>query len=546
MGLFDAAFGDPNTMGLLAAAAQGLQLSGPSTRPIGTGQILGAMLGGGMQGYQGALKEQRESQRQKLDMDKDRLSMDLLKQQIAQATRKNNLINNMLEQYSGLGGGTSAAIQALSEGAKVGDIGPTVTNAARMDRVSPQSQSGTSINGIPRTAIAHDLAFNDGKNIAEWMFKRGVPDMQVHNGYAYDKNVVQPGFLPGLSVSQNGQATITMPDGRGGVTVAAPPGALDTFGAYKRLEEENKANFNLLPLDYADRSGRPVGGSVGSYLRGQQQPAQRPSAAPSAPAAPQNFPAVSPAEQAARDDDALLYAKQDIDNAPTPEAKAQAQQVYDTMLARRNAGQSVVTGDAAAEGGLQSGAEREEQIGNIKLKQGTQAKINENWITSSFNPVIEAGRAATSLNASLDALSNIDLKTGWATEGKAAGANFLVGLGIAPQNAEMFATNVQRFQSVAMDRLLTVLQAQKGPQTEGDSTRAQQTFAQLKNTPLANQFIIDFARAKANADARRAAFYQEALPLAQAEGDLSKVDREWKKIQGSIWDDPILQKWVKK
>lgn len=179
------------------------------------------------------------------------------------------------------------------------------------------------------------------------------------------------------------------------------------------------------------------------------------------------------------------------------------------------------------------------------VNQAAATGLNDNWIKNGYQPAIDAGRAASDISASLQAVRNIDLSTGWGTEAKATAASILTGLGIAPANASMFASNSQKFQSVAMDRLMTTLAAQKGPQTEGDAQRASQTFAQLKNTPDANKFIIDFAQAKANMDMRKAQFYEQALPLARKDGDLTRVDREWRKIQGSIWADPALQQWAK-
>lgn len=172
--------------------------------------------------------------------------------------------------------------------------------------------------------------------------------------------------------------------------------------------------------------------------------------------------------------------------------------------------------------------------------------LNKNWITSTYQPTLDAGKTAGDMRNSIQAARNIDLNTGYGTEAKALGANVLTSLGIAPKNAELFATNAQKFQSVAMDRLLTVLGAQKGPQTEGDADRASKTFVSLKNTPEANTFILDLAEAKANQDARKAQFYQDALPQAQKEGDLMRIDREWRNIQGSIWNDPVLGRWQKR
>lgn len=174
------------------------------------------------------------------------------------------------------------------------------------------------------------------------------------------------------------------------------------------------------------------------------------------------------------------------------------------------------------------------------VSQDAAKAINSDWLSNSYRPALDDGKAASDLSSSLAAFRSIPLETGWGTETKAAAANLLTSLGIAPDSVQQYATDAQRFQSVAMERLQNALMLQKGPQTEGDAQRAAQTFARLSNTPAANRFIVDFAQAQANQRMRKAQYYEAALPLAQRAGDLSRVDREWRKIQGSIWNDPIL------
>lgn len=179
------------------------------------------------------------------------------------------------------------------------------------------------------------------------------------------------------------------------------------------------------------------------------------------------------------------------------------------------------------------------------IKQQSQIALNDNWIKSTYQPVKDAGNTATDLQNSIQAMRGIDFNSGWGAENKANAAAFLEGLGVNIGSSKLYATNAQKFQSVAMDRLLTTLGAQKGPQTEGDAQRAQQTFAKLNNTPEANQFILDFAQAKANMDQAKASFYDSALPVVQQRGDLTAADRAWRKVSYSVWNDPILQKWGK-
>lgn len=167
--------------------------------------------------------------------------------------------------------------------------------------------------------------------------------------------------------------------------------------------------------------------------------------------------------------------------------------------------------------------------------------MNKNWIDKSFNPTVDSGRSAAQRAASLQALRTMNIQTGWGAETMAKAAGILSTFGV--ENAEKYASNAQMFQSVTMENLMKSLMEQKGPQTEGDAQRASKTFVSLQNTPQANEFIMDFAQAQANHAQRKAAFYEEAMPMARQMGDLTLVDREWKKIEQSIWRDPALQKW---
>lgn len=177
--------------------------------------------------------------------------------------------------------------------------------------------------------------------------------------------------------------------------------------------------------------------------------------------------------------------------------------------------------------------------------QATAVALNDNFIKNTYQPTLDAAGRASELQASIQAVRSVGLDARWDTEAEARAASMLEGLGIAPANAKFFAACAQRFQSAAMERLLTKLAAQKGSQNEGDSTRAQQNFVKLGNTPEVIEFVLDFAQAKANMDQRRAQYYEQAMPLAQISGDLTRIDREWRRVQGSIWADPLLQRWSK-
>lgn len=168
---------DPQQQGLLGAAAAMLGASGPSLMPHSFGQVMGAGLGGYQAGQQQALERQKEQ-----------MQMAMLQQQVAQATRKNDLINNFLTanmgggQAPGAGSASPAAApapQSLPMGSMDTD-GRKITTPgffAPADQQQPQPARTASpgFGGIPSAAIAADLAFNNGQKMGEWINDRSKP-----------------------------------------------------------------------------------------------------------------------------------------------------------------------------------------------------------------------------------------------------------------------------------------------------------------------------------------------------------------------------------
>jgi hypothetical protein len=131
--------------------------------------------------------------------------------------------------------------------------------------------------GIPEKAIQADVVFNGGKGIAEMLFKRGAPSMKVSNGYAYDENQLNAGFLPQLNVSQNGQTSMVQIDPNTGLpVVSAPSGALNTYAGYRNIDESAKANFD--PQTVTPQGQPPQLTSRGALMRRPEVQGIRPGA----------------------------------------------------------------------------------------------------------------------------------------------------------------------------------------------------------------------------------------------------------------------------
>jgi hypothetical protein len=158
---------------------------------------------------------------------------------------------------------------------------------------------------------------------------------------------------------------------------------------------------------------------------------------------------------------------------------------------------------------------------------GVQAgqDLNKQWISETLNPTIAAGNVAKSSIDNIRILKNIDLKTGFGTDMQKNAANILASLGVT--DAAKFATNAQIFESKVYESLVDTLSKQKGPQTEKDFTNIQKTYAQLKNTPQANQFLLDVAEAKAMQDQRKSGYFQKAASMPALRNNLAEINNAW-------------------
>jgi hypothetical protein len=174
----------------------------------------------------------------------------------------------------------------------------------------------------------------------------------------------------------------------------------------------------------------------------------------------------------------------------------------------------------------------------VVVKAGEE--LNKQWISGQFEPTIAAGEAAKGAMENVRLLKSIDLTTGFGTDAQKTAANVLASFGV--KDAAKFATNAQIFESKIYEGLVDTLAKQKGPQTDKDFANLQKTYASLKNTPQANQFLLDVVEAKALQDQRKAGYFQKAASIPELRSNLSAITNEWGKVSGSMFDLPIQGK----
>jgi len=239
-------------------------------------------------------------------------------------------------------------------------------------------------------------------------------------------------------------------------------------------------------------------------------------------------------QQAASADEAVAKAESAKAAARTAEEKAAA----DLRLAKAEAQRAEIQArvQAAEEklaGGIELTPELRTAIGATKLPADQQqalldlaaAKAPKTALTvqsqseagaygeslsDRFTEIRKQADLANSQLANLDVAQRIlddGFKTGFGTEWKAAAASVLSTLGV--KDAEKFATNAQVFLAQSRNALLTKQLEQKGPQTENDAKRIDQTFVSLGNTREANKFLLAHARAMALRNRELVAFWQK-------------------------------------
>ena len=412
-------------------------------------------------------------------------------QQSKLASAQMQQVQNMF----GVGGGTTAPQardMSLTGGAMQGDVGPTNTNAARMTGV----QTGTA------PAMPIPAGMDSRTAMMQYMInpQAYATALGTHSAPAeIQKIAAASGFAPGSPQYQAIMQGNVAKSNYIAPTVVGEGGSLVQPGA-------NTASF------IAPKAGIQINPKTGqsSVLPGYTQ-------------------ATGAIEQS------QAYAK-GLGGAQTTPATRFDPETGRTVATTQAANMGLPT---QGMGGAQANTQPVVTAENpVVVSAGT--KLNEQWITNELEPARVAGDAAKNAMDNIRVLKSIDLTTGFGTDAQKTAASVLATFGI--KDAAKFATNAQVFESKVYESLVDTLSKQKGPQTDKDFTNLQKTYAQLKNTPQANQFLLDVAEAKAMQDQRKSGYYQKAVSMPEVRSNLSAITNEWGKVAGSIFEVPLTDR----
>jgi hypothetical protein len=184
-------------------------------------------------------------------------------------------------------------------------------------------------------------------------------------------------------------------------------------------------------------------------------------------------------------------------------------------------------------------------VGGDVMEREESKGYGKYLIDSVLKPAEERAFAATKARQAVDAMRRLKVKTGKLAPAATEAAAWVTSLGGDPKQFGLDnPATAQSFTAIGQQVVLDRQMAQKGPQTENDAKRLEQTFAKLGNTPEANEFIMDVTEAQAKRDQDYRNFL---LSYRRKRGSLDGAQEEWESGPGvrSIFDDPTLKKWIK-
>lgn len=407
--------------------------------------------------------------------------------------------DEQLRRMVGLGGGTTAPQardMALAGGAMQGDVGPTNTNAVRMQNVQTGQGSAVPLIGENPMLTYTTLRYGGPQAYAKALVEQQMPTNEM-------KTLVAAGYRPGTPEFQAAAKNLAFKNAYVSPTVVSEGGSLVPAGASRPTFIAPKGGIQINPTT-GQSSVLPGYGPAVGQIQQYESFGRRAGEAGATPASKIDLTTGNTVGTTQADVMGIQgnpYAAQ-----PSPVAEPKA---------------PVVTA-----------------INPVVQKAGED--INTSWIKNEYDPAKAAGDSAKNAQNNIRILKSIDLTTGFGTDAQKAAAGVLATFGI--KDAAKYATNAQVFESKIYESLVKTLGDQKGPQTKEDFANIQKTYSRLQNTPQANQYLFDVAEAKAIQDQRKAGYYQKAAAMPQLRANLPEISNQWDKISGSIFDVPLTDR----
>lgn len=131
-----------------------------------------------------------------------------------------------------------------------------------------------------------------------------------------------------------------------------------------------------------------------------------------------------------------------------------------------------------------------------KMFEDTQSRKFGEELVKEYSDIRERSTVASDLISNYEMAENLDVETGALEPTKAKMGALLQGLGLDPNTLGLpSADKPEALYGIMNNVVLQKMIAQKGPQTENDAKRIQQTVASLGNTPEAFKFLMKSGKA---------------------------------------------------
>lgn len=180
---------------------------------------------------------------------------------------------------------------------------------------------------------------------------------------------------------------------------------------------------------------------------------------------------------------------------------------------------------------------------NLPPQPKAEQEARGKFLVDDYKTIATTARNAAKTLPAIDtniALLDKGFKTGFTAETQAGAASILGALGIP--DAKDFATNAQIFRAKTNDIVLQKQLEQKGVQTAADADRITSTGAQLGNTPEANRFLLDVAKAQLKRDIDQRNYYDKWWEKNKT---YDGAENAWYASEGdkSLFERPELKKY---